>query len=69
MSNCWLLLLSPRVKELTDDAGLSSSKVLVIAVIVEVREDFGTALKNSLSKNENRKHKFKKEQSWNLVVM
>ncbi len=50
MSNCWLLLLSPRVKELTDDAGLSSSKVLVIAVIVEVREDFGTALKNSLSK-------------------
>ncbi|XP_043084259.1 anoctamin-10 [Puntigrus tetrazona] len=35
MSNCWLLLLSPRVKELTEDAGLSSSKVLVIAVIVE----------------------------------
>ncbi|KAK2867078.1 hypothetical protein Q8A67_025195 [Cirrhinus molitorella] len=35
MSNCWLLLLSPRVKELTEDAGLSSSKVLIIAVIVE----------------------------------
>uniref|UniRef100_A0A8C1VP54 Anoctamin n=1 Tax=Cyprinus carpio TaxID=7962 RepID=A0A8C1VP54_CYPCA len=35
MSNCWLLLLSPHVKELTEDAGLSSSKVLVIAVIVE----------------------------------
>uniref|UniRef100_A0A8C1DWJ0 Anoctamin n=1 Tax=Cyprinus carpio carpio TaxID=630221 RepID=A0A8C1DWJ0_CYPCA len=35
MSNCWLLLLSPRVKDLTEDAGLSSSKVLVIAVIVE----------------------------------
>ncbi|RXN21927.1 anoctamin-10-like protein [Labeo rohita] len=35
MSNCWLLLLSPRVKEFTQDAGLSSSKVLVIVVIVE----------------------------------
>uniref|UniRef100_A0A8C2FRH9 Anoctamin n=1 Tax=Cyprinus carpio TaxID=7962 RepID=A0A8C2FRH9_CYPCA len=35
MSNCWLLLLSPHVKELTEDAGLSSSKVLVIAIIVE----------------------------------
>ncbi|XP_026057943.1 anoctamin-10-like [Carassius auratus] len=35
ISNCWLLLLSPRVKELTEDAGLSSSKVLVIAIIVE----------------------------------
>uniref|UniRef100_A0A673G6Z2 Anoctamin n=1 Tax=Sinocyclocheilus rhinocerous TaxID=307959 RepID=A0A673G6Z2_9TELE len=35
MSNCWLLLLSPHVKELTEDAGLSSSKVLIIAVIVE----------------------------------
>ncbi|XP_073687705.1 anoctamin-10 [Garra rufa] len=35
MSNCWLLLLSPRVKDLTEDASLSSSQVLVIAVIVE----------------------------------
>lgn len=43
MSNCWLLLLSPRVKEFTQEAGLSTNKVLVIAVIVEVREDFGTA--------------------------
>ncbi|KAI7812133.1 hypothetical protein IRJ41_022410, partial [Triplophysa rosa] len=35
MSNCWLLLLSPRVKDLTQDAGLSSGQVLVFAVIVE----------------------------------
>ncbi|KAK7117430.1 hypothetical protein R3I94_022864 [Phoxinus phoxinus] len=35
MSNCWLLLLSPRVKELTQEAGLSSSQILVIAIIVE----------------------------------
>ncbi|XP_056106826.1 anoctamin-10 isoform X2 [Rhinichthys klamathensis goyatoka] len=35
VSNCWLLLLSPRVKELTQEAGLSSSQILVIAVIVE----------------------------------
>ncbi|XDV53126.1 hypothetical protein PO909_021708 [Leuciscus waleckii] len=35
VSNCWLLLLSPRVKELTQEASLSSSQVLVIAVIVE----------------------------------
>ncbi len=63
VSNCWLLLLSPHVKELTEDAGLSSSKVLVIAVIVEVRDDFCTALKKSLSKNENSDHKLKKEQS------
>lgn len=35
MSNCWLLLLSPRVRDLTHDAGFSSVQVLVIAVIVE----------------------------------
>ncbi|XP_048013946.1 anoctamin-10 [Megalobrama amblycephala] len=35
MSNCWLLLLSPRVREFTQEAGLSTNKVLVIAVIVE----------------------------------
>ncbi|XP_077066597.1 anoctamin-10 [Siphateles boraxobius] len=35
VSNCWLLLLSPSVKELTQEAGLSSSQILVIAVIVE----------------------------------
>ncbi|XP_051975309.1 anoctamin-10-like [Xyrauchen texanus] len=35
MSNCWLLLLSPRVKALIQEAGLSSGKVLVFAIIVE----------------------------------
>ncbi|XP_051548088.1 anoctamin-10-like isoform X2 [Myxocyprinus asiaticus] len=35
MSNCWLLHLSPHVKVLTQEAGLSSGKVLVFAVIVE----------------------------------
>ncbi|KAA0724532.1 Anoctamin-10 Transmembrane protein 16K [Triplophysa tibetana] len=35
ISNCWLLLLSPPVKDLTQDAGLSSGQVLVFAVIVE----------------------------------
>lgn len=35
MSNCWLLLLSPHVKDLTQDAGLSSGQVLVFAVIIE----------------------------------
>lgn len=37
MSNCWLLLLSPRVKDLTQDAGLSGGQVLVFAVFIEVR--------------------------------
>lgn len=37
LSNCWLLLLAPRVKALTQDAGLSPTSVLVYAIIVEVR--------------------------------
>ncbi|XP_056307554.1 anoctamin-10 [Danio aesculapii] len=35
ISNCWLLLLSPRVKDWRQEAGLSSSQVIVIAVVVE----------------------------------
>ncbi|XP_066505745.1 anoctamin-10 [Hoplias malabaricus] len=35
VSNCWLLLLAPRTKALTQEAGLSPAAVLVYAVIVE----------------------------------
>ncbi|XP_030643324.1 anoctamin-10 [Chanos chanos] len=35
MSNCWLLLLSPRVKEFTLEAGLSTRNVLLFAIMVE----------------------------------
>ncbi|KAI4893379.1 hypothetical protein NFI96_022497 [Prochilodus magdalenae] len=35
VSNCWLLLLAPRIKALTLDTGLSPATVLVYAVIVE----------------------------------
>uniref|UniRef100_A0A3B4EGA6 Anoctamin n=1 Tax=Pygocentrus nattereri TaxID=42514 RepID=A0A3B4EGA6_PYGNA len=35
VSNCWLLLLAPRVQALTDDAGLSPATVVICAVMVE----------------------------------
>ncbi|XP_061578497.1 anoctamin-10 [Cololabis saira] len=35
VSNCWLLLLSPRLQELCQDSGMSSTNVLVMAVMVE----------------------------------
>ncbi|XP_015457875.3 anoctamin-10 [Astyanax mexicanus] len=35
VSNCWLLLLAPRVKAFTQDAGLSPAAVLVYAILVE----------------------------------
>uniref|UniRef100_A0A3Q0RB70 Anoctamin n=1 Tax=Amphilophus citrinellus TaxID=61819 RepID=A0A3Q0RB70_AMPCI len=35
VSNCWLLLLSPRLQELCREGGLSSTNVLLLAVLVE----------------------------------
>ncbi|XP_072519154.1 anoctamin-10 [Salminus brasiliensis] len=35
VSNCWLLLLAPRVKAFTLDAGLNTATVLVYAILVE----------------------------------
>ncbi|XP_036399736.1 anoctamin-10 [Megalops cyprinoides] len=35
ISNCWLLLLSPRVKEFCQEAGYSSRNVLLFAILVE----------------------------------
>ncbi|KAM6937091.1 anoctamin-10 [Xenentodon cancila] len=35
VSNCWLLLLSPRLQELCQDSGMSSTNVLLTAVMVE----------------------------------
>uniref|UniRef100_A0A3B4ZQR1 Anoctamin n=1 Tax=Stegastes partitus TaxID=144197 RepID=A0A3B4ZQR1_9TELE len=37
VSNCWLLLLSPRLQELFQEGGMSSTNVLLLAVLVEVR--------------------------------
>ncbi|KAM9351596.1 anoctamin-10 [Symphorus nematophorus] len=35
VSNCWLLLLSPRLQELFQEGGLSSTNILLLAVLVE----------------------------------
>ncbi|XP_008284759.1 anoctamin-10, partial [Stegastes partitus] len=35
VSNCWLLLLSPRLQELFQEGGMSSTNVLLLAVLVE----------------------------------
>lgn len=35
VSNCWLLLLSPRLQELFKEGGLSSTNILLLAVLVE----------------------------------
>lgn len=37
ISNCWLLLLSPRLRELLEGGGMSSTNVVLLAVLVEVR--------------------------------
>ncbi|XP_062403269.1 anoctamin-10 isoform X2 [Sardina pilchardus] len=35
MSNCWLLLMSPRLQEFSEEAGLNGTQLLVAAVLVE----------------------------------
>lgn len=35
VSNCWLLILSPRVRELCQEGGMSSTNFLLLAVLVE----------------------------------
>lgn len=35
MSNCWLLIMSPRLQEFSQEAGLNFTQLLVLAVIVE----------------------------------
>ncbi|XP_041795392.1 anoctamin-10 [Chelmon rostratus] len=35
VSNCWLLLLSPRLQEMFQEGGLSSTNILLLAVLVE----------------------------------
>ncbi|XP_040893633.1 anoctamin-10 isoform X2 [Toxotes jaculatrix] len=35
VSNCWLLLLSPRLQELCQENGMSSTNILLLAVLVE----------------------------------
>uniref|UniRef100_A0A3P8RM99 Anoctamin n=1 Tax=Amphiprion percula TaxID=161767 RepID=A0A3P8RM99_AMPPE len=35
VSNCWLLLLSPRLQEMFQEGGMSSTNVLLLAVLVE----------------------------------
>lgn len=35
VSNCWLLMLSPRLQELFQDGGWSSTNILLLAVLVE----------------------------------
>nr|XP_019967874.1 PREDICTED: anoctamin-10-like [Paralichthys olivaceus] len=35
VSNCWLLLLSPRLQQLCQEGGLSSTNILLLAVLVE----------------------------------
>lgn len=35
VSNCWLLLLSPHLQELSEEGGMSSNNVLLAAVLVE----------------------------------
>lgn len=37
VSNCWLLLLSPRLQELYQESKMSGTNILVFAVMVEVR--------------------------------
>lgn len=37
VSNCWLLLLSPRLQEMLQEGGMSSTNILLLAVIMEVR--------------------------------
>lgn len=36
VSNCWLLLLSPRLQTTCQEAGMSSTSILMSAVLVEV---------------------------------
>ncbi|XP_012688571.2 anoctamin-10 [Clupea harengus] len=35
MSNCWLLIMSPRLQEFSQEVGLNSTQILVLAVLVE----------------------------------
>ncbi|XP_071315385.1 anoctamin-10 [Trachinotus anak] len=35
VSNCWLLLLSPRLQQLCQEGGMSSTNILLLAVLVE----------------------------------
>lgn len=37
VSNCWLLLLSPRLQELLEGGGVSSTNIVLLAVLAEVR--------------------------------
>ncbi|XP_023841019.1 anoctamin-10-like [Salvelinus sp. IW2-2015] len=35
MSNCWLLLLSPRVQEFCLEGGISGKNIILVAILVE----------------------------------
>ena len=36
MSNCWLLLLSPRIREFCLEGGISGRNIMLVAILVEV---------------------------------
>ena len=42
MSNCWLLLLSPRVREFCLEGGISGRNIILFAILVEVQYDYST---------------------------
>lgn len=46
VSNCWLLLLSPRLQQLCQEGGMSSRDILLLAVLVEVRWRMARLLRN-----------------------
>uniref|UniRef100_A0A4W5R0L9 Anoctamin n=1 Tax=Hucho hucho TaxID=62062 RepID=A0A4W5R0L9_9TELE len=41
MSNCWLLLLSPRVQEFFLEGGISGKNIILLAILVEVQYEGG----------------------------
>lgn len=41
MSNCWLLLLSPRVQEFCLEGGISGKNIILVAILVEVQNEGG----------------------------
>lgn len=47
VSNCWLLLLSPRLQKLCQEGGMSSTNILLSAVLVEVRGGRGEVISES----------------------
>ena len=49
ISNCWLLLLSPRLQELGQESGVTGTNALLVAVLMEVRTDRRPTLQTLLT--------------------